>query len=396
MSKGYQENTKSLIKKGEHRLESILIGFPIPLSGIYGTEAQEQLWGAQVAIDEFNSGGGLDGRHAELLVRDTQLKVELAVSATEELILKNKVHFIVGALSAGDMLAISKVCHRHKILYNAISQSDSILYKENRSPYLFHEGQNPHMTVGSVGRYAFSHFGNRVAFLNADSEFGQHSKRALIHIGKQIGLEVVLNLDYPVGLKDYSPYLEQIKKAGPEVLVLNNFGEDQFQSVKQAHEMGLKENIKIVCPNLSVTQRYLAGAEIFEGVIGTSAYYWKLEELYPTAKRFNEKYRFKSQGLSPTSYSAYGYNGTKTVLDSVQKAKSIDTETVVGEMLRLRFDYCKGPQFYRRLDRQSVQSVLIIESKSKKEMKFKDDYFEILEVVPFLGPRTFLVSRETM
>src|SRR6202044_4054657 len=52
---------------------TIKVGFPVPLTGPYGTEAQDQVRAAQVAIAEFNETGGLGGRLAELLVRDDKL-----------------------------------------------------------------------------------------------------------------------------------------------------------------------------------------------------------------------------------------------------------------------------------------------------------------------------------
>ena len=62
----------------------------------------------------------------------------------------------------------------------------------------------------------------------------------------------------------------------------------------------------------------------------------------------------------------------------------------------LRYDFCKGPQFYRRLDRQAIQNILVVDSKSKFDMKSDSDIFEILDVVDFLGPRAFLISKEVM
>ena len=50
------------------------VGFPIPLTGPYGTEALDQQAGAELAIAEINADGGVLGRKVELVVRDTKLK----------------------------------------------------------------------------------------------------------------------------------------------------------------------------------------------------------------------------------------------------------------------------------------------------------------------------------
>src|SRR6478672_8996543 len=72
---------------------TIKIGFPVPLTGPYGAEAQDQVRAAEVAIAEFNEGGGLNGRKAELLVRDDRLNPGEAATRALELIENDKVQF---------------------------------------------------------------------------------------------------------------------------------------------------------------------------------------------------------------------------------------------------------------------------------------------------------------
>ena len=74
----------------------IKIGFPVPLTGPFGTEANEQVKCAELAIKEFIASNGLNGRMAELLVRDDKLNPGEAATRTLELIEKEKVNFIVG------------------------------------------------------------------------------------------------------------------------------------------------------------------------------------------------------------------------------------------------------------------------------------------------------------
>src|SRR3954451_24901478 len=143
---------------------TIKVGFPVPLTGPYGAEAQDQVRAAEVAIAEFNEAGGLDGRKAELLVRDDKLNPGEAATRTLELIEKEKVNFVVGSLSAAVQLAVNNVTKERGIIFNSISQSDAINEAADFSRFTFHEALNPHLTSGAVGRYAFSKFGKRVAF----------------------------------------------------------------------------------------------------------------------------------------------------------------------------------------------------------------------------------------
>ena len=105
---------------------NIKIGFPVPLTGPYGTEAQDQVRCAQLAVAEFNDAGGLGGRKAELVVRDDKLNPGEGATRALELIEQEKVNFLAGSLSAAVQLAVNNVAKERGIIYNSISQSDAI------------------------------------------------------------------------------------------------------------------------------------------------------------------------------------------------------------------------------------------------------------------------------
>ena len=85
----------------------IRIGFPVPLTGPFSAEAQDQVRAAELAVKEWNAAGGHKGQMCELLVRDTKLNSGEAATRTLELIEKDKVNFVVGSLSAATQLSSS-------------------------------------------------------------------------------------------------------------------------------------------------------------------------------------------------------------------------------------------------------------------------------------------------
>ena len=183
--------------------------------------------------------------------------------------------------------------------------------------------------------------------------------------GKPLGIEVVADIRHPIGTSDFSTFLPRIQALKPDVLCLCNFGRDQQISVKQATDFGLKRTTKLVAPVLLYTARVGGGAEAFAGVVGGTSYYWKLEDTVPSARAFNDAFRKMHGGRVPTDYGALGYAGVTTVLSAAKAAGTTETEAVVGALRALKYDAYKGPQYYRGCDHQSVQSVLIIQSKDK-------------------------------
>ena len=357
----------------------IRIGFPVPLTGPYGVEAQDQVRCAELAIKEFNDAGGLKGRKAELLVRDDKLNPGEAATRTLELIEKDKVNYIVGSLSAAVQLSINNVTKERKVLFNSISQSDAINELKDWSLYTFHEALNPHITASAVGRYVFPKYGKRVVFLTADYAYGHEMVRGFQRAGKAFNIETLADIRHPIGASDYSAFLPRIQSLKPDVLVMCNFGRDMLNATKPATDFGLKSTTRIVTPVLLFTARMAGGADVFDGVVGGTSYYWGMESTTPAAKVFNDKYRKAYNGGVPSDYGALGYSGVRTVLQSVKNAGTTETDKVVAAMRDLKYDYFKGPQYYRNCDHQSVQSVLIIESKSKG-MKDKNDVFNIVGI----------------
>jgi branched-chain amino acid transport system substrate-binding protein len=356
---------------------TIKVGFPVPLTGPYGTEAQDQVRAAEVAIAEFNEAGGLNGRKAELLVRDDKLNPGEAATRTLELIEKEKVNFIVGSLSASVQLAVNNVTKERKIIYNSISQSDEINEVKDFSKYTFHEALTPHLTAGAVGRYAFPKFGKKVAFLTADYAYGHEMVRGFQEAGKAFGVESLIDIRHPLGTTDFSALLPRIQALKPDILVISNFGRDQQISLKQVTDFGMKKSMKIVAPILLYTGRLAAGAQAFEGVVGGTSYYWGIEDKVASAKAFNDRFRKMHGGKVPSDYGALGYAGVKTLLMGAKAAGTTDTDKVIEAVEALKYDYYKGPEYYRKCDHQAVQSVLIIESKSKPE-KGDADVFNVV------------------
>ena len=357
----------------------IKIGFPVPLTGAFSAEAQDQVRCAEIAIKDFNDAGGFGGRKAELLVRDDKLNPGEAATRTLELIEKDKVNFIVGSLSAATQLSINAVARDRKVLFNSISQSDAINEAKDWSLYTFHEALNPHLTAGAVARYAFPKFGKKIVYLTADYAYGHEMVRGFERAGKQLGTTMLADIRTPLGTADFSAFLPRVQSLKPDMLVMNLFGRDLVNAVKQATDFGLKANTKIITPILLYTARQAGGPEAFDGVLGGTSYYWGMEDKIPSAKAFNDKFRKAHGGGVPSDYGALGYAGIRSVLQAVLNAKTTDSVPVSIALRQLKYNWYKGEQFYRKCDHQSVQSVLIVESKSKN-MKDKYDVFNVVSI----------------
>ncbi|MBL8571143.1 MAG: ABC transporter substrate-binding protein [Phreatobacter sp.] len=361
--------------------DTVRIGFPTPLTGPFAAEARDQVRSAELAVKLINDKGGVAGRKVELLVRDDKLNAGEAATRTLELIEKDKAHAIVGALSSAVQLAVNEVTRARGVIYVSISQSDTINEVKDFSRFTFHEALNPHMTTAAVAKHTFKR-GSKVAYLVADYAYGHEMLRGFKRAQAALGAESVGEILHPFGAPDYSTFMPRLRAMRPDILCIANFGRDQANSIKQAVDFGMNRNARIVVPVLLHNQRLAIGPDAFAGVVGGANYYWGLEQSIPSAKAFNDAFRAAHGGAVPTDYGAYGFTGVYSLLLAMQAAGGTDTDKVIAALEELKYDVAKGAQSYRKCDHQSMQSVLVLESKKRADMKGDADLFNVLATEP--------------
>ena len=221
-------------------------------------------------------------------MRDDKLNAGEAATRTLELIEKDKVHAVVGALSSAVQLAVNEVTRARGVIYVSISQSDTINEVKDFSKYTFHEALNPHMTTAAVARQTLKK-GMKVAHLVADYAYGHEMLRGFKRAQTAIGADNVGEILHPFGAADYSTFMPRLMSMRPDMLCISNFGRDQANSIKQAVDFGVKQQMKIVVPVILHNQRLAVGPDVFEGVVGGANYYWGLETQSKSAASFQRR-----------------------------------------------------------------------------------------------------------
>ena len=99
--------------------------------------------GAQMFVEEINAKGGVLGRMIELIIRDTKGNADEAVRVARDLILRDNVDFLFGALTSAEGPAISPIAKENKIVFVVpVVKTDQLVAKENLHPYIFRTASN--------------------------------------------------------------------------------------------------------------------------------------------------------------------------------------------------------------------------------------------------------------
>src|SRR5438270_374467 len=106
----------TMVKPAIAAKEPILIGYLPALTGPSSSTGVGINRGIQLAVQEINAAGGIDGRQIELITRDTQSDPTKAVNATAELTRAAKVGVVFGPLNSGESLAVVPILARQNTL----------------------------------------------------------------------------------------------------------------------------------------------------------------------------------------------------------------------------------------------------------------------------------------
>jgi branched-chain amino acid transport system substrate-binding protein len=353
--------------------ETIKVGTMFALSGPYTQNGSDRTEGVVFAIDQINAKGGLLGKKVEAVVRDEQANAGIAATRTKELVEKEKIRFLVGGTSAATVPAMKDQTVPNKVLLMVNAMADLISTPQGFDKTIFHIYPSTWMAANVMGRFAAKNFGKRWYFLVADYAWGwdnYNSYKAVLneYNGTDLGVS-----SHPLGASDFSPYITKIMAAKPDVLITVSAGRDQINSWKQLREFGAFEKMKIVGTVLYFSNVLGVGVDAFWGGYGQVPFYW--EDQQETTRKFVEAF-WKKYNRPPADDCATSYEGMMEFASAVERTGSLDPDKIIAAMEGNRFQWNRGPEYWRKCDHQAIQELYVVTPKKPQK---RYDIFQIVD-----------------
>lgn len=362
---------------------AIKVGFITGLSGPYAAIGQDQVRGAQMALDEAK--GEAAGRKVEIVQRDDKINVQEAAKFAQELIQNEKINLLIGCVSAATTLSINEIAKRAEALYLGICQTNNLNKMPDFSPYTFHTALTPYMNTNAAGPWIYKNLGKKWFFLMPDYAYGKENYEGLSKVLKASGGTEAGLIWTPLPTSDFTPFIPKIKDAKPEVLIASVAGADQIAFYKQARSFGLDKEMKIFSPVVDLAPELEMGFENLAGTYAAANFYWELADKNPSAKKFVDAYQAKYQ-VPPSGYAKYGYTAMRLLIDAVTKTGSDDPKKLAPALEGYKYDYTLGQEFIRKCDHQTFQPILIVKGRTAQEAaaakRDKFGFRDILETIP--------------
>jgi branched-chain amino acid transport system substrate-binding protein len=343
--------------------DPIKVGVVTPLSGTYAPIGKQVRWGAELAVKEINAAGGVNGRPFELLFEDEEANPPVAVRKAEKLLQQDKVDLLTGTVNSGSTLAVGQVAERNdRILVTTVSYAPSITGAQC-SPNVFRVNANAFMQSNALTSWLVkSATGKRYFFLGPDYEMGRSTISAFQADIKRLGGTDVGATFPPLGAKDFTPYVGQIRAARPDVIMTATAGNDTVRLLSQLKEYGIiNDKLTLAGAAGAVTQENIgAMGGAAEGFLSAAGYAIDIDT--PANKKFVAAFKKEFQ-TDPDLFGADTYGLFYLFKQAIEKAGSAETAKVRAAMEDASWETPQGTKTMRKGDHQAVVDMVVVKVK---------------------------------
>jgi ABC-type branched-subunit amino acid transport system substrate-binding protein len=377
---------------------SVFVGLCCPLTGSYGADGEDLRKGYLLALNDLNNGTGVMshipslrghkgvlGKKIEWKVADTETNPNTAVQHATEFMTQNKAIMITGGVASSEVIAMGKAAQQQKVLFMTGASGSNDTTGVDCQRYMFRSQCDAYMVAKAIAPILGKALGTKrkAVYLTPDYSYGHSLTGSMREFTEKLGWTTVADVVAPFPSSDYSSYLTNVASSGADTFINIEFGNDGVASTKQAAQFGILSKMKLVVPNVSTYFPDGVGAEIMSGVYGTQEWYFSLADKYPLSKIFLDDFEKANPGVTPRWTAHIAYTQIAMWADCVTRAKTFHPPTVIATLeAGTPITLMLGPVHYRAGDHQLVRPVPVVVGKKPSAMKNKDDFFEVVEIIP--------------
>ena len=191
--------------------------------------------GAQLAVDELNAGGGVNGEQIELIHYDGQSDVKRYQELANKCILDDEADVIMAGYTSSEREAARAVAVKNKTIFWHNNQGEGGIADK----YSFFTGPIPEQQILTGVEYMINTYGPKMYVLAADYGFGQVSALWTHVAAGLFGGEIVGEEFIPLGNSEFAASIANVQKAKPDFMVHYLVGANQSQFYPQAQAVNL-------------------------------------------------------------------------------------------------------------------------------------------------------------
>jgi branched-chain amino acid transport system substrate-binding protein len=226
---------------------------------------------AQYAARQFNS----SAFDVQVLSADHQNKPDVGAAIVRQWFDRDGVDVVMDVPTSSVALAVNAIAKEKNKLYINNGAGTGDLTGTQCTPVTIHWAYDTFMLARSTATQVTKLGGDKWFFITADYVFGQQLARDAIRFATEAGAKILGEQRYPFpNTTDFSSYLLAAQSSGANVIGLANAGNDTANCIKQAHEFGLTNSMRIAALLVEISDVQAVGTDIGGGLYLTSTFYW--------------------------------------------------------------------------------------------------------------------------
>jgi branched-chain amino acid transport system substrate-binding protein len=317
------------------RGEPIKLGLIDIYSGGFAFIADTIRTGFQIAVDEANQAGGLNGRPFQLVTADMGGSVEKAVTEGRRMILEDKIKFVTVGIHSGAAVAVGNLGKEYKVLVIGGFATTKRLTGESGHPYV----GRANLSTVEIGRIMAAHLKNRsdikrVSVISPDYEFGQHFAQDFLAALKEARPDIVIvRQEWPkLGATDFAPHVTALQAQPTDMVVAGVFGADLVNFLRSARDFGLfSGKTQFFTHGLDLAKMGALKDSLPPGTMGTVWYpFYAINT--PQSKAFAQEVE-KRMKTYATGSAPVGYVAGRMLVEAIKKAGTADDVDRVTQAL---------------------------------------------------------------
>jgi branched-chain amino acid transport system substrate-binding protein len=301
--------TPALADSGKPPLKLGLIGTLTGFNSVLGEDTRK---GAELAIEELNRRGGVDGRRIELKSEDDENDPQKAVTAAHRLIESEHVAAIVGPMHSAYARAVSQVTREAKVVQIApISTMDALTNPIN--PYLFRVWVRDSDVADLLASLAVKY--QKIGVLYETTPWGQGGKDGLVKQLKAHSREPASVQAFDINSRDLTPQVRNLKKDGADVVLIQAQGADAAQALRAMRQLGYKPQV-LGHPGLTMESFVQLARGLSDGTVVLDG----LDPAKPQVREFQQAYKARYGKEAYNFFAAAGYDAVMLLVEGLKNA----------------------------------------------------------------------------
>jgi len=297
------------------------IGIVSPVSGNYGDHGALERAGMEMALKEL--GGTILGKKVEFVVADSETNPDTAARRVRSLIEKDNIKIFMGGVSSSVCMAIAAVATERNVLYIATNGNSDELTSTKAVRNMFRAAPSMASLGRAAGTYAIENLGKKWYFMTHDYSWGHSGTRWARDVLKKNGGTEVGEVKFPMGTRDFSAQLLQVRNSDADVLMITCAGFDNVALLKQLAEYRIHDKMKVVYTLQEFCDVFPLPANEHRGYYAVEVSWDENEKLKAASKKFSEMFpKAAAPVIDNGNYN--GYVATMAIAEAIQKAGTAD------------------------------------------------------------------------